>query len=449
LAEPRLALGLSGGGDSLALLLALRAALPDAELVALVVDHGLRPGSAAEARAAAAMAADAGAAARILTWDSPRSGQSHARRARHRLLADAAKDAGASVLCLAHTMDDRIETLRMRDARPGAERRMGGPSRLDSSPVWPEGEGLVVARPFLDLRRQTLRAYLRRRRASWIDDPSNDDPAYERIRLRRAPISREAEQALLRRSDAAVAELRRLDAAAKRLIKSAAALTPWGGARLSPERFRTVEPATAERALETLMLAVSGHNASAPPDQVRRMLQALLAGRAASAGGAHLTAGAVLGRDAGAAGRADGAAPVRNLTVSAGGGVFDGRWRVHGDRAVSMALLGVREAAPAPGVPPALRPGLAAVFDSRTGERIATAGLEPAPGVTLQSLAPARIAARLLPPKAPTWFDGAQIAAQVRAALAKPARRPNMTFDHGPSPRGAGPGEGRRKENDS
>ncbi len=432
----RLALGLSGGGDSTALLLALRAALPEVTLHALIVDHGLRPESAGEAELAAASARAAGAEACILRWPAPRAGQGHARAARHRLLAAAARDAGAQVLCLGHTLDDRIETLRMRAGRPGEETRMTGPAALDPSPAWPEGEGLILARPLLGLRREELRAYLDAAGARWIEDPSNEDRAYERIRLRQTPIPPSEEELLLRRSDAAQATRARLHSRAVSLIKQACVLTAWGGAHLDRRAFEAANREVALKALETLLLALSGAAAPPAPARLEGLLAALLTGHAASAGGACLTAGGVIGRDAGAAGRADGAEGVSALILSAGEtGVFDGRWRVRVERPVRIQPLGGREAAPARDVPPALRPGLAAIHDGLDGSRLGVAGLDRIEGVTVENLAPARINARLLPCKPPTWFDGVKIAAHVRAALAKPVLRPNMKRDNaGPAP---------------
>jgi tRNA(Ile)-lysidine synthase len=331
-------------------------------------------------------------------------------------------------LCLGHTLDDRLETLRMRAARPGGEIRMAGPSPFDPSPVWPEGEGLILARPFLELTRATLRDYLRGQGAAWIEDPSNTDAAYERVRLRSTPIGREAAASLLRRSDAARAERDRLQSEAFNLIEAASTLLAWGGMRLDAGRFAAAEPEVALKALERLVLAASGRPAPPRPAQLGAVLKALAAGRAVSVGGAHLTACGVLGRDAGVAGRADGVAAAPALRLGPGqSGVFDGRWRVRADRPVRIEVLGERAGSLSGDVPPSLRPGLAAVCDAVSGDRLGVAGLDHVTGVESVSLAQVRIDAPRLSLAAPTWFDDRKIAAQVRAALAKPVRRPNMT----------------------
>lgn len=430
MARRTLAIGFSGGGDSTALLLAARTAYPQADIFAFIVDHGLRADSRAEAELAADRAGAAGAKPVMLRWRSPRNGQARAREARHRLLACAAKRAGADVLCLGHTLDDRIETLRMRAARSGPDSRMAGPSPLDPSPIWPDGAGLVIARPLLALSRAELRSYLDQLGASWIEDPSNENPDYERVRLRASPIAATKAAGLLARSDAARAHAQALNARALALIETAARLEPWGGARLDSHGFGRAERAVALKALEALVLAVGGRASPPTPASLGGMLDALNRSQAASCCGAHLTQAGVLGRDAGAAGRADGTAGPESLDLAAGETqIFDGRFRIRAGRPLSIKLHGARRNIGGLGLPPALRPGLVAIHDHETGARLGLAGVDQIDGVEVELMSEARMRARLLPPKPPTWFDGVKIAAQVRVTLANPARRPNMKRD--------------------
>ncbi len=428
---PRLGLALSGGGDSTALLLALRAAAPNLLLYTYIVDHALRPESAEEARRTAVFAEKLGAQVRVLHWGAPRSGQGHARSARHRLLAQACRNDGVFTLCLAHTLDDRIETLRMRASRDGPQARLAGPGPLDPSPVWPEGRGLGIARPFLDLTRDTLRGFLQRSGVDWIEDPSNADPAYERVRLRQAPISTSAAQSLLNRSDAARRARAVEDAAAVALIQRGARLTDWGGAILDPNAFvphdyvsEMTSPDTtgAARAFQTLILAVSGREAAPTPALLRAGLDALRRGQAWTGAGALLTPAGVLGRDPGAAGRADGgAAPV--LKIEAGeSGVFDGRFELTGPARIEM--LGDRRP---PGADVRAVPGpfRATLPYDRAGGAVLAHGSRLTGGET-HLLCEARIAARLVALKASAWFDGVFVEARACAALAKPPARSNI-----------------------
>ena len=187
-ASPRpLAVALSGGGDSLALTLILDAwaRARGRELLILTVDHRLQTESVAWAAACADVAGRLGRRFIPLAWtgEKPTVGlPAAARAARHRLLADATREAGACVLLMGHTADD---------LREAAVMRLAGSTTPDvrewaPSPVWPEGRGVFVLRPMLGIARADLRAWLSARPISWIDDPANDDPRYARARARRS-----------------------------------------------------------------------------------------------------------------------------------------------------------------------------------------------------------------------------------------------------------------------
>ena len=186
-ADQPIAIALSGGGDSIALLhiAAAWAAQAGRRLLALTVDHQLNPDSARWTLFAQAAAHDVGADWRGLDWigEKPATGlAAAARAARHRLIAAAARDAGAHVVLFAHTADDIAEAERMRD--DGST--LGRLRDWSPSPVWPEGRGLMLLRPMLDARRGDIRAWLRQKDHDWIDDPANDDLRLTRSRARAA-----------------------------------------------------------------------------------------------------------------------------------------------------------------------------------------------------------------------------------------------------------------------
>lgn len=180
-APPRVGVAVSGGSDSTALLLAVAEAGLTPE--AVTVDHGLRPESAAEAAEVARFCAARGIAHATLRWSGP-GGRGNlmdqARRARLALIADWARARGLAQVVLGHTADDQAETFLMRLARAA------GPEGLAGMRARFVVGGVTFLRPFLDLDRAGLRAYLTRQGVGWIEDPSNDNLRFDRVKARRA-----------------------------------------------------------------------------------------------------------------------------------------------------------------------------------------------------------------------------------------------------------------------
>ncbi|QNE33133.1 tRNA lysidine(34) synthetase TilS [Sphingomonas sp. NBWT7] len=176
-----LGLAVSGGPDSMALLLLARAAFPGA-VAAASVDHGLRAGNADEARMVAREAAALGVPHAILGIDGELVGaslQARARGARYASLARWADAAGAVAIATAHHADDQAETFLMRASR--------GSGVTGLSAIRPRAvvAGAQLVRPLLGWRRAALRAIVRRAGAAFVDDPSNADPRHDRTRFRR------------------------------------------------------------------------------------------------------------------------------------------------------------------------------------------------------------------------------------------------------------------------
>ena len=181
----RLGVAVSGGSDSVALLHILHRALtPEGvQLYAVTVDHGLRAASAAEAEDVAALATGLGLSHDILHWaEGPGAGnlQDQARQARYGLLRDWARRKGIAALALGHTADDQAETVLMRLTRAS------GVDGLSAMSAVRQLEDLTLLRPLLSLRRADLRDYLRAEGVPWVDDPSNEDRRFDRVRLRQA-----------------------------------------------------------------------------------------------------------------------------------------------------------------------------------------------------------------------------------------------------------------------
>lgn len=181
--RPILAVAVSGGRDSLALSLLAHdwAVARGGEAIGLTVDHGLRPEAAGEASATQAILQGQGMACEILRWTGtkPARGlQAAARAARYRLLFSACRRRGILHLLAAHHAEDQAETVTMRAAHGS------GPDGLAGMAAVVERRDARLLRPLLGVRRASLTAYLQARGLTWIDDPSNSDPRFERVRIR-------------------------------------------------------------------------------------------------------------------------------------------------------------------------------------------------------------------------------------------------------------------------
>jgi tRNA(Ile)-lysidine synthase len=184
-AAPALVLAVSGGPDSIALMwLAARwrrALTRGPRLIAVTVDHGLRAEAASEAREVKRLARSLELPHRTLRWAGakPKTGlPAAARSARYRLLAQAARSHGATHILTAHTRDDQAETLLMRMLRGSGIAGLAAMARES------ERDGVVLARPFLDVSKSQLVATLRKAKLGFADDPSNRDLHFTRPRLR-------------------------------------------------------------------------------------------------------------------------------------------------------------------------------------------------------------------------------------------------------------------------
>jgi tRNA(Ile)-lysidine synthase len=183
--EPAIILAVSGGPDSMALMwLAARwrrALARGPQLFAVTVDHGLRPEAAREAREVKRLAAALELPHRTMRWrgTKPKTGlPAAARSARYRLLAQAARAQGATHILTAHTRDDQAETLLMRLLRGSGIAGLAAMARIT------EREGVLLARPFLNVSKPRLIATLNKARVGFADDSTNHDLNFTRPRLR-------------------------------------------------------------------------------------------------------------------------------------------------------------------------------------------------------------------------------------------------------------------------
>lgn len=325
-----LGVAISGGGDSTALLHLCHdwAGRHGRATVAATVDHGLRPGSRPEAEAAGRACAALGVAHRILTWrenDRPGNLMANARAARQAILSDWARGEGAAAVALGHSRDDQAETLLMRLARGSGVDGLSGmaEARRDAP------GGILWLRPLLDIGRAELRDWLHGRGIGWAEDPTNEDPDFDRIRIRQALPG----LAGIGLTPAALATVAANMAAARDAldhytIRAAGQAASHGGDLSLPLAAFRDEPAeTARRLLVAALRFVSG--APYPP---RRAASVALLDRLASGQDGRQALDGVLVAIAGDRVRfaREPAAAIRAAPVCGATGIWDRRWRITG-----------------------------------------------------------------------------------------------------------------------
>jgi tRNA(Ile)-lysidine synthase len=220
----KLGLAVSGGPDSLALLLLAEAVMPGKVEVA-TVDHGLRPENISEASMVAELCAAHGIPHRMLQVKvGPGNVQAQARAARYGAMAGWMKERGLAALATAHHADDQAETLMMRLNRGSGLAGLAGVRPRTALP----GTRLVLLRPLLGWRRAELADLVSAAGLDPAQDPSNDDPRFDRVRIRKA----------LREADwldvVAVSQ-------SAALLSEAEAVMQWASEREWRERVEVVE----------------------------------------------------------------------------------------------------------------------------------------------------------------------------------------------------------------
>ncbi|MBS4048557.1 MAG: tRNA lysidine(34) synthetase TilS [Alphaproteobacteria bacterium] len=284
-----IAVAVSGGADSmaLALLTADWAKKKKIAVLPLIVDHRLRAESTKEARHVAGLLRKAGLTPKILTWDAKTkptgNRQALARDARYALLADACARQGIRHLLLAHHRDDQAETLLLR-----ALRGSGVDGLAAMQPRSLRGEGLLLLRPLLDIPKARLVSTLHKRKQGWVEDPSNANASFQRVRVRaaldllaggEAGARAELVQHLAQTAKNFARTRALLDAAAYDLLHEAVQLTPAGTAWLDPGVLAAAEDELALRALVKLLGAIGGLPVPPRLDGLQRLLEALRKGK--------------------------------------------------------------------------------------------------------------------------------------------------------------------------
>ncbi len=265
-AAPRLAVAVSGGGDSMALVILadrwLRAqsgAMAGGRVVALSVDHGLRKDSCAEAEKVGQWMAGRGIEHHILKWrgDKPGSGiQAAARNARYRIMCDWAAAAGVLHLLTAHHLDDQAETFLMRLGRGSGVEGLSGMAAVS------EMASVRLLRPLLGVRRKRLKQTLKLYGQEWLEDPSNSNREFARTRIRAvlADLERSGISALRLADDARRMAMLRLvlENAVSALLALCCRIYPCGYCEIDGKVFASAPAEVSRRCLSRILRCVGG-----------------------------------------------------------------------------------------------------------------------------------------------------------------------------------------------
>src|ERR1700731_1039169 len=221
-AAPAIVLAISGGPDSIALMWLSarwrRAPAGGPRLIAVTVDHGLRSEAARVARDVKRLARRLDLPHRTVRWlgIKPKTGlPAAARAARYRLLAQAARANGATHILTAHTRDDQAETLLMRLLRGSGVAGLAAMARES------ERDGVMLARPFLNVSKSQLVATLKKAKVGFADDPTNRDLNFTRPRIRAVMPALAAEGGDARNLARLASRLARANAAVEVLVDGA------------------------------------------------------------------------------------------------------------------------------------------------------------------------------------------------------------------------------------
>ncbi|MGC9269844.1 tRNA lysidine(34) synthetase TilS [Acidiphilium sp.] len=380
--RPHLAVAVSGGADSSALAVLAQdwAVGRGGSVTALIADHGLRPESGVEAALTATRMEACGIGVRIIRLDiAPGAAlQERARTARHAALAAEAAAVGAVHLLFGHHAADQAEGIAMRAAR--------GTGGAAGMAAWSARRDIVLLRPLLDVAPAALRAELSRRGLGWIEDPSNQDQRFERVRLRGVVAPRP--------TDAAARALETAQHEASAFLAAHARLMPAGFALLRADR-------APPDALAALIRCLGGAVYPARRDSIERLAGAV---HSATLGGVQIMPagrfgpGWLLCREPAAC-----APPV----AARADALWDRRFRIRAVPGGADALGALGAAAPdfrdRNGLPSVVLRGLPAFF--RDGAVVAVPHCQPATAFTLDYQPPAPVAALAFNHAAPGGAD--------------------------------------------
>lgn len=321
---PAVAVAVSGGCDSMALVRQAQewAQTMGGSVIALTVDHGLRPEAAQEAEQVAAWCHGLGVAHQTLRWQPPaplRNIQQQARDARYTLLSGWCREHNILHLLTAHTQDDQCETLFFRLAR---QSQFEG---LAAMPLVSDVYGVRLLRPLLRTRKAEIISFLERSAQDWLEDASNALPVYTRNRIRQQLTQAEGISGQAAVLASGFADIRNaLFFNNVSLLTECAEIFPEGYARLDIARFNALPEDAAVRVLGALICALNGQFHAPRREALQRLFTALCQGRGEPLGGLVFR----VGREQILIAREQAALPAPLPLPRQWQGLWDGRFRV-------------------------------------------------------------------------------------------------------------------------
>jgi len=273
-AKPHLAVACSGGPDSMALTFLLKdwADTIDGSVSALIVDHGIRSESGLEAKTVAARLPQHDIRAEILTYSGPpftKMLQATARQARYNLLSEWCARNAVLSLFVAHHQEDQAETVLLRLARGS------GLDGLAAMAPVVETRQLRILRPLLTVPAKRLRATLKDRGAEFVQDPSNKDPNYARVRMRALSETLGREGMTARRLAATAVHAARarstVEGGVAQLLAHAALVYPQGYASLEKLALQKAPEEIALRAMARMLTTIGGNDYSPRMERLLRL----------------------------------------------------------------------------------------------------------------------------------------------------------------------------------
>ena len=319
----KIGVAVSGGGDSVFMLLVLKQGGHDIE--AITVDHGLRPEAATEAEWVSELCKSIGVPHRIMRWtehDDIRNVQGDARNARYDLIREWADERGISQVAIGHNEDDIAENWLIREQ--------------GILPVIERG-GLTYFKPLLSFPRDFIRNELSAIDQKWFDDPSNDDEHYARVKMRkRIRKNPEVREEALSKAHAHVQRVMLDSEVAREMVGHDVRVTRRGTVAINPEAVSR-EPEIAKIIIRASLRITGDLNPSIRGRSINRAVQSIIDGKGFS------LAGSIYDPKRQEFFREKGRAPITSMTDH---GVWDGRWEI--------VLNGWDEVGPKSGTGPAV-----------------------------------------------------------------------------------------------